>query len=140
MTSDPLVRQAECLKVLFALGPAGPVANTFMPVNGVVIGAKGALRKARIVIPYIWVSSSERGRGLGSRALRQMLSIIDDFDLPAQVRPASFDRVHLVKGMKSGLSTRQLMTWYAGFGFHPAPGKSQIYMHRAAFSARSLTP
>lgn len=138
LTPDPLVRQALCLEALFALGPAGPVANTFMPVNGGVIGAKGGVRTARIVISYIWVSSSERGRGLGSRTLRHVLSIIDDFDLPAQVRPAAFDRTLVGKGLRTGLTTRQLKTWYASHGFAPSTlSSNRPYMFRDAFSTRA---
>lgn len=87
-----------------------------------------APRDGGLVLDLIRVTQPEqRGKGLASAALKDLLAIADEHGLIVALTPAG---VPSGKGM---LSDRQLRAWYARHGFVPNTGSARDLRFNEAF-------
>lgn len=118
------------IESVYAEGNAGPICNTVMIRNSVILG----LRKHRdfkntVRIEHVWVSPSVRGQGVGKKLMGALACEADARAIALQLRPAAFDRT------KGSPTDRKLREWYASFGFVQEPGTN--YMLRMPSRQRS---
>lgn len=93
--------------LLKAFPQNGPVPNSFWMGEG-YIEARSTERG--VCLNSVFVNPSHRGRGLGSRYMKQFLAIIDQHGGEVFVAVEPF-------GLHNGLTEGQLRMWYSRLGF-----------------------
>lgn len=93
-------------------GPEGPVRGTVMLHGGAVaLGVRAHARSRHLNLSHLWVSPTERGRGLARATLRRLLRAASAAGVSVKLRPCAFDRAN------GAPTTPQLTAWYVREGF-----------------------
>lgn len=107
---------------IYRRGNIGPVSNTVMLDNRIILGLRASHKASRMVrLEYFWVTPSLRGGGAGSAAIRMLTHDADCFGITLDLRPEPFDR----RPGDRSLPATKLREWYAQFGFVP---RGDLYM------------